>query len=65
MYKVTRSGSVEVLGKMSYEEASKTITFTPSRNLAKGTYQATIRLGVDDKADNVLANNYTWGFSVG
>jgi hypothetical protein len=62
VYQVTRSGDVSVSGTISFDEASQTVTFTPSGTLAKGTYRATITTGVEDKADNALANDYTWSF---
>src|SRR5215217_6182590 len=64
---------VPVKGTISYDEASKTVTFTPSSPLrAKATYSATI-VGygepprVEDKADNVLREgfDYAWSFSTG
>src|SRR5215208_4016099 len=64
---------VPVKGTISYDEASKTVTFTPSSPLrAKATYSATI-VGygepprVEDKADNVLREgfSYAWSFSTG
>ncbi|MCA1716151.1 MAG: Ig-like domain-containing protein, partial [Actinobacteria bacterium] len=69
---MTRSGDVPVSGKISYDEASKTVTFTPSSTLAKATtYQATVyeawgnNPGVEDKADNKLYPSYSWRFSTG
>ena len=66
------SGYGPVSGTISYDAATKTVTFTPSNNLAKGAYRTTIyhvfylpygvTAGVEDKADNALANNYTWSF---
>jgi Bacterial Ig-like domain len=58
--KVTRSGDMTVPGQISY--ASETVTFTPSITLANGKYRATITTGVEDKADNALAQDYTWSF---
>jgi hypothetical protein len=64
---------VPVKGTISYDEASKTVTFTPSSPLlVKATYSATI-VGygepprVEDKADNVLREgfSYAWSFSTG
>jgi hypothetical protein len=73
--KVTRSGTVPVSGTIRYDAVSKTVTFTPSVPLAKGTtYQATvyetwgtdpIHHGVEDKADNQLYPSHTWRFSTG
>jgi hypothetical protein len=70
--KITRSGEVPGSVTISYDAASKTVTFTPSSSLAKGTtYQATVygawgtNPGVEDKADNKLYPSYTWRFSSG
>jgi hypothetical protein len=70
--RVTRSGNVPVSGTVSYDAASKTVTFTPSSALAKGTtYQATVyetwgtNPGVEDRADNKLYPSHTWRFSTG
>jgi hypothetical protein len=68
---VTSSGNVPVSGKVSYDEASKTVTFTPSSPLAKrGTYQGYIHgygapPNVEDKADNMFRGgwDYSWRFS--
>ena len=72
VYKVTRSGNVPVSGTIRYDEFSKTVTFTPSRPLVKGTtYQATVyenwgtNPGVEDRADNKLYPSHTWRFSTG
>jgi Bacterial Ig-like domain len=72
VYQVTRSGNVSVPGTISYEESSKTVTFTPSIPLAKATtYQAIVygtfgsNPGVEDKADNKLYPSHTWRFSTG
>jgi hypothetical protein len=64
---------VPVKGTISYDESSKTVTFTPSSPLlAKATYGATIAgygepPRVEDKADNVLREgfSYAWSFSTG
>jgi Bacterial Ig-like domain len=72
VYQVTRSGNVSVPGTISYDESSKTVTFTPSSPLAKATtYQAIVygtlgsNPGVEDKADNKLYPYHTWWFSTG
>jgi hypothetical protein len=66
---VTRSGYVRVPGDISFDEASKTVTFTPSSPLAKATtYEARLwgdgarvwgslynyPAAVEDKADNKM-----------
>jgi VCBS repeat-containing protein len=60
---VRPTGNEPVSGTVSYNESTKTVTFTPDTNLARGRYQVTITTGVEDKADNALANDYTWAFS--
>jgi hypothetical protein len=76
VYKLTSSGYVLVSGTISYDAASKTVTFTPSRALAKGTsYWAYIRgeggrlgnyrdFGVWDKADNTLSTVNEQGYTI-
>ena len=61
--RVRPTGNEPVSGTVSYNESTKTVTFTPDTNLARGRYQVTITTGVEDKADNALANDYTWAFS--
>lgn len=69
--KVTSTGNVPVSGKVSYDEASKTVTFTPSSPLVKReTYQGYIHgygapPNVEDKADNPFrgGGDYSWRFS--
>jgi hypothetical protein len=72
VYQVTSSGNVSVPGTISYDESSKTVTFTPSSPLAKATtYQAIVygtsgsNPGVEDKADNKLYPSHNWRFSTG
>lgn len=69
----TTSVDVPVSGKVSYDEASKTTTFTPDSPLAKGTmYMATVYgnwgytswRGLGDKANNKLYYSYSWVFTV-
>ena len=43
-------------------QGSQTVTFDPASSLAKGAYRVTIT-GVEDKAGNALANDYTWQFA--
>jgi hypothetical protein len=65
-FKVVRvklTGNEPISGTLGYDEPTQTVTFTPDGNLAKGLYRATITTGVEDKADNALANDYTWQFA--
>lgn len=58
----TLSGGVA--GTVSYHDATKTATFTPSADLEHlTTYIATITKGVKDVAGNNMAANYTWKFA--
>jgi dipeptidyl aminopeptidase/acylaminoacyl peptidase len=62
--RVKPTGNVPVSGTLGYDEPTQTVTFTPDgKGLAKGLYRATITTGVEDKADNALANDYTWQFA--
>jgi methionine-rich copper-binding protein CopC len=58
---VKRTGNVPVSGALSYDESSKKVTFTPSRNLAKGAYRASV--SVWDKVGNAPTDDYTWQFA--
>jgi len=61
------SGNQPVPGAISYDEATRTATFTPSAPLAAGaTYSATIVSGPDgvqDLAGNPLAQDMSWNFT--
>ena len=60
---VRPTGMLPVSGAFSLDEESQTATFDPSSSLAKGLYRVTITTGVEDKAGNALANDYTWTFA--
>src|SRR5829696_808149 len=72
----TSSTSLEqISGTISYDEISKTVTFTPTSNLANGSYWAYIRgeggrlgnyrdFGVWDKADNTLSTVNDQGYAI-
>jgi hypothetical protein len=56
------AGSTAVAGSASYDSASKTVTFTPSVNLAAGTaYTATVT--ASDDAGTAMDPPYTWSFT--
>ncbi len=58
------SGDNPVSGTVTYEDASKTATFTPATPLGyRTTYSATITAGVKDFYGNAMATDYTWSFS--
>jgi hypothetical protein len=69
LMQVKPTGTVPVPGSIGYDASSNTATFTVEpgflRNggLPKGAYQATITTGVQDKAGNALAEDYTWRFA--
>jgi hypothetical protein len=61
-----KKGSTSVGGNVIYDNANKTVTFTPSSNLsADTTYTATFYTGIKDATGNPLANNYVWNFKTG
>ena len=63
--KVTGPGNVSVSGRVTYDALTKTVTFTPSSNLAPNTtYTAKItgRDGVKDLAGNRMASDKVWTF---
>jgi M6 family metalloprotease-like protein len=59
----TFSLSGGITGTVSYDNSTKTATFTPSSNLSYSTpYTATITTGVKDSAGNTMDANYAWSF---
>lgn len=53
-----------VTGLVTFDTASKTVTFKPSANLADNTtYTATVSTGVKDIAGNPLVTNKVWRFT--
>ena len=51
-------------GKVTYDDVTKTATFTPSGNLSYSTeYTATITKEVKDLAGNSMADDYPWSFT--
>jgi hypothetical protein len=58
---VKPTGNVQVQGNVTYDAGSKTATFDPSKDLAKGLYRVTLH-GVADNAGNVMPD-YTWTFA--
>jgi nucleoid-associated protein YgaU len=63
----TGSASISIsgaMGEVSYDESTKTVTFTASEPLKTGASHAVTVSGATDMADNVMAD-YTFGFSVG
>ena len=73
VYTMNKSGSAitgYVTGTVKCEDdPCKTVTFTPSKPLTKGTlYYARLNAGawpIEDKADNPMSNMYSWKFSTG
>jgi methionine-rich copper-binding protein CopC len=59
----TTVGSVPVPGTVSYNNATRTATFTPTASLAANTnYTVTVTSGAKDTAGNGLAGNFTFTF---
>lgn len=55
-----------IAGAVSYDDATKTATFTPSVPLSKlTTYTATVTTGAKDTTGSPLAANYVWTFTTG
>lgn len=53
-----------VSGSVSYDNNTKTATFTPLSPLAYSTtYTATITAGVKDACGNAISSNYSWSFT--
>ncbi|UCF05498.1 MAG: Ig-like domain-containing protein [bacterium] len=56
----------ESSGGFSYNDANKTVVYTPGSNLQLGTeYTVTVTTGVKDLAGNPLASEYSWVFTAG
>jgi hypothetical protein len=59
-------GAVVVTGKVTYDPATDTATFTPPGPLAIGaTYTGTIKTGATDLEGNALVADFQWIFTVG
>lgn len=57
------AGTTPINGSVSYDDPSKTATFTPSSALLGGTtYTAKVSTGVKDAAGDSLANDKVWTF---
>jgi len=55
-----------VTGAVSYDDSSRTATFTPAAPLAKvTTYHATVTTGAKDATSAALAASYSWAFTTG
>ena len=62
---VEKDTSTPVAGTIVYDPPTQGATFRPENPLANNTYQATITTDVKDKADNAIAREDTWEFTVG
>jgi len=64
--RVDAATGIKMSGSMVYDEATFTMTFTPSSKLAPGaTYTGTVSTSVKDVMGNALQINYVWTFSTG
>ena len=59
---VTPSGGAAVAGAVSYDSATKTVTFTPTAALASETTYA-VSLTASDTLGNAMASAKTWSFA--
>jgi clostripain len=62
---VKKIGGVSVPGAVTYDDASKTVTFNPSADLEAGptTYTVTVTTGIEDLQNNNMASSVTWDFT--
>jgi len=62
---VEKDTSTPVAGTIVYDPPTQGATFRPEHPLANNTYQATITRAVTDIAENALAQEVSWEFTVG
>ncbi len=62
---IKQSDSSSVAGSVSYDDATKTVTFNPSSDLEAGptVYTVTAKTGIQDIAGNSLSSNVSWNFT--
>lgn len=61
-----KSSAAVITGKISYDNATNTVTFEPLELLANNTtYTSTLTQGVKDKMGNAMPAEYFWTFSTG
>jgi len=61
---VENSTGSAITGAVTYDSATRTVTFDPTTNLEYNeTYNVTITTGVADLAGNNMASNHTWNFT--
>ncbi|RJS69589.1 hypothetical protein CW714_08455 [Methanophagales archaeon] len=61
---VENSTGSAIAGAVTYDSATRTVTFDPTANLEYNeTYNVTITMGVADLAGNNMASNHTWNFT--
>ena len=59
-----KKGATDVVGNITYDEASKTATFTLTGNLDPfSTYDVTLTTGMKDTSGNALTAPVTWSFT--
>ncbi|MGA2351153.1 MAG: Ig-like domain-containing protein [Terracidiphilus sp.] len=65
-FTLTGPGTTSVSGLVNYAAIGNELVFEPSGNLQPNTtYTATITTGVENAADQPLANKYVWTFETG
>lgn len=58
------AGTKDVSGKLTYDAATYTMSYTPAAKLKNGTtYTATVATSVKDLIGNALQTNYIWKFT--
>jgi hypothetical protein len=65
-FTLTGPGATSVAGLVAYAAVGKSLTFTPTANLAASTtFTATITTGAKNLAGTALAADYVWTFTTG
>lgn len=57
-----KTGSTTVDTTVTYDSFTQTVSITPNDALSPGTYTAIISTGVQDRAGQHMADNYSWSF---
>ena len=63
---IVENSTGTVIGLITYDSATRTVTFDPVNNLNYNeAYNVTITTGVQDLVGNNMSSNYTWNFTTG